>query len=1018
MLNVKTYTQYSLKHSIASLDKIVEKAIEDKDTHLAVLDKGELHSLIYLQKVCNEHNINPIIGYEFSNSVTLWPMNNDALQRLSRILLEETKTKGLKTYSQYADIKDIIAITSAQSELNGLVSHFGHQNVYLEYRYGEYNIAKQIFDNVLPANDVLYNEKKDALGHDYFINYLWKDDRHYASDDFYIKQFKDVSLTKDEVLSLEKFSKRFSINIELGKLRLPAYDRVPAGKTSSQYLEELCLNELKNRQLPQEYLDRLNHELSDIKEAGLDSYFLIVKDICDFAKQRGIQKGKGRGSGAGSLVCYLLNITGIDPIKHNLIWERFYNAGRKGSLPDIDTDFEAERREEIIQYISERFGHDKVFHIITFGSLGPKKAIKSIMSMAGCSFEEQNEITNHIWHKATSITEALEHSEKLREEMSKRKAILNIAKQLEGSYESFGKHAAGIVITNESYASGNIPMTWHADDEEYISAYDLDAIDAIGLLKIDILGLNTLNIIKDTVDLINKRYPNLQFKIENIPYDDKDTYEQIFHTGKTKCVFQLESQIGQKYSELVKPNNIDEVADVTTLIRPGAMVPGQTQKYIDVRNGASPNYPHIDLKDVLDDTYGACIYQEQIIKLCQKFAGMDLKKADSVRAAAGKKKKKLMESLKNEFIDGCIRQKYTKELAELLWSWIIEFSGYSFNASHAVSYAYAAYETAYLKQHFPIEFFTANLNRVVGDIHRSEFDKISEIVNDAKLFNIAVIAPSVKYGNSLFSIKDDKTIIYGLDRIKGIGASSIPLIIECGKANSYDQFLHDALNKGLRKDIIEALIMSGALDCYKVTRNQMAADFNLLSELTDREFDDILTSLAKSVPLAIKEMIDENNIVNRKQLGKVVPNIRRRNKLNALLVEYSQKDKYETILHIARYEKEYLGCPLSVSETDGIFASITHQCLEIKTLPPKTKTKISIVLNKVKEIETKKGKNPGQKMAFLTGGDASYELNNIVVFPQPYEKFKSLLKEGSVLFLDGITSENGGLIANRIVLLK
>lgn len=1036
MLNFRTYCRYSLKYSIADLKKLVEFAKTCGDKQFAVLDRRDIHSTIYLTKYCKEQGIQPIQGYEFiDDHVSLWALNNDGIKVLNLISTEFSKERATTLIQlEKFDLTNIVCILNDVLEQEiALAQKLFNKNLYLELEYNEPSTQDQQirFNKVrasankfglitIPTSRVLYLKREDAIGHDYFINYIYDSDSHLSTDDYFAKtkaDFERMPFTKEELGNIDKLGARFSMNIELGKLRLPAYDKLPEGfKSAQEYLEHLCHQSSLYNDAEQK--ERLIYELKDVKDANLASYFLIEKDICDWAKSKGISKGGGRGSGAGSLICYLLGITNINPLEYGLIWERFYNAGRKGSLPDIDTDFEAERRDEVVNYIIERWGKDRVFQIITFNAMAPKKAIKSALDLAQCSFDEQNKVTDLIWHKAKTIDEAIEHNPKFKAEAERRRLIFAVAKQYEGSYESFGKHAAGVIIADEPFTNGSLPMTWHEDDERFIVGYDLGAVDAYGLLKMDILGINTLNIVKRASELAKQK--NKSFDINKIDLNDQRVYESIFHTGRTKGVFQLESQLGQRYSELVKPKNIEEIADLVTIIRPGAMEPGNTNLYLDVRDGKKKSeYPDDKLKDVLDSTYGACIYQEQVLKICQIVAGMSLQKADKVRAAAGKKKKKEMDALYPEFEQGCKNNNVKDDVIKTLWGWIEKFSGYGFNKSHAVCYGLLAYQTAYLKYYYPTEFYEACCNYVVGDMFKSEFDELNEIVNDARLHKVDIVPPRIDICNEKFKIIEDRKIAYGFNMIRDVGLKSIQNLQKCKDAKTYSEFLVLTNKYKIGKKALNAVILCGALDKFRITRNQMLADYELMHELTDNELQVVLQYMLNGpITDAIKYIIDENTLKLRKATGQKVPNIARRKKLTELLHTYETKDKYESIYHLAMYERKYLGVDLSVNETDGVTQHITHNCLEIKNLPKKIKVKTVIHIEKIKEILTKKGKNPGQEMAFLTGGDGSYVLDNIVIFPSQYIKYKQVLQPGRIIFVDGYIGDTGGLVANNIGILK
>jgi len=1034
MINLRTYTRFSIGHSICDLDKVVEQAIKDGDSHVAILDKGGLHSTIYLAEKCIEAKLKPMIGYELDTYTTLWPTTHKALRRLNQIAT--SNSKGLFNLSSSKKEKNVglVAVTSNVGSIVALKQQF--DEVYLEVNEKNYNKATSytaVDVKVIPTSDVLYATQDEALAHDYFHNYIHKDKVHLDSDTYYLKNKKHFEkwAPAEWINNAYELAARVNIDVVLGKLRLPEYDKAPKGMTNYEYLEYKCRerldnlankNKLKAGVSSFEYQDRLTHELNDVKDAHLESYFLIVEDICDFCVNNDIKKGRGRGSGAGSLICYLLNITGVDPIKYGLIWERFYNAGRAGALPDIDTDFEKERREEVIEYISERWGADRVFQISTFGSFAAKAALQAVLKIGGCSFGESKEISKLVHHKASSIEEAIKLSKDLAAEASRRRAMFSIAKQIEGTYHSTGKHAAGVIISDEPYTDGGIPMLWHEDSERYVSAYDLGAVESYGLLKVDVLGLNTLNIIKRAERLVKERHDS-SFSIEDIDLEDQDVYENIFHTGNTKCIFQLESQIGQKYSKLVKPTNIEELSDLVTVVRPGAMDSGQTQHYLDVRDGKKKNsYPHHGLAKILDKTNGACIYQEQVMFICTDIAGLDLKTADNIRRAAGKKKESLMNKMKSVFMDGCTSESVPTDVGETLWSWIVKFSGYGFNKSHGICYAFLSYETAYLKHHYPTEFYDASCAYAIGDLHRTEHERLRETIYDAKMHNVDILLPSIQECNAQFKIIDKGKIRYGLTWIKYVGDGQIPIIEKCKDASSYSEFLDKALANGLKKNVLEALICAGALDHFGQTRNAMLADYELIKALTDREYDAVIkesNSSNKKPLMILNEMVNEDNVDERKAAKLIVPNIRRRAKLRDIVAAHKSKDKFESVGQIAMYERHFLGCEISVSEADGVFASITHNLLELKKIPQGAQMKVrsALRIDKVRKTLTKKGKNPGQEMAFITGSDGHAIYDQIIIFPSQFSRFKNLLDEGRVIYVDGQLSNTGGLIVNNLGIL-
>lgn len=502
----------------------------------------------------------------------------------------------------------------------------------------------------------------------------------------YLKIAEELSpsILQDEIATTNEIANRCNVTIDLNSQRLPTYPHTPAGKTAMSYLMALTHAGFQERGLPdtKEYRDRVARELCDIEKLGFADYFLIVADVLNWAKKQNMLIGPGRGSAAGSLVSYCLGITDIDPIKYGLIWERFLNIGRK-SLPDIDSDIPRSKRGLVIDYIRQRFGSDNVAQLATFNKLAARACLKDIFKVFGMEFAEANKITQLLptkdeEHVAITIDKAIEMVPELKTYEDQYKAWFNIARAVEGRYKSLGTHAAAVVIADKPFAAGHYPLVRSADSKNLVFSWEMGVVDKLSLLKLDILGLSTLDVIQDTFDLIKARHGK-SLSFANIPLDNQKAFD-LLADGKNVGVFQLESQLGRSWSKQLKPSSIEEIADMTAIIRPAVLDNGFGEQYAEVKSGQRiPQYIHPDLKQILDKTNGIMLYQEEMIEICKQIGGMSLVEADSYRKAVGKKHIEQLKAKSQEFIAKCIGNGYSKEVAEEIWSWLDKAGGYSFN---------------------------------------------------------------------------------------------------------------------------------------------------------------------------------------------------------------------------------------------------------------------------------------------------------------------------------------------------
>jgi DNA polymerase-3 subunit alpha len=696
-----------------------------------------------------------------------------------------------------------------------------------------------------------------------------------------------------------------------------------------------------------------------------------------------------------------LNITSIDPLKYGLIWERFLNVGRKG-LPDIDSDVPRSKRGLVLDYIKLRFGENNVAQLITFNKLAARAVLKDVFKVFGMEFTEANAITKLLPmfdedHVSITLDKAIDMVPDLQKYEEQYKPWFSIARTIEGCYKSLGTHAAAVVISDKPFSEGHYPLCKSADTKSLIFSWNMDVVDKLHLLKLDILGLSTLDVIQNTFDLIGG-----SISLESIPLDDSKTFE-LLAEGKTVGVFQLEKQLGKTWCKLLKPNSIEEIAAVISAIRPGALESLQTQTYFEVKTGErEPDYLDQRLIPILDKTYSAMLYQEQTIEICKQLAGMSLVEADSVRKCIGKKDPEELKKWKDRFISGC-NNNLSVEQSEEIWGWVERTAGYSFCRAHGVGYGLLSYYTAYLKANYPTQFLCAALKS--AKYAQDQMSEIKKFVHDAKLFNIDVIPPKASKGNIDFDIMDDGRIAFGLSSLKGVGEKSIPNLQKAASlSDSFDSFL---FNAKINRRVMEAMILGGALDEFDMSRSQMLARYELFDALTDNEI-----KLAKGPKWLniVRDLADESLFESYKGGEIRVPNSRRRGVLRELLKGFDAVEMFDREIDRINWERNYLGISLTGSLT-SLFKT-KNKCSDIITFDKNSNESIelAVIVSGVKEFRTK----TGNMMGFMTAGDETYELDNFVIFPKPYERFKAILEMGNILKVRGKMSDRGSIVVSHL----
>ena len=902
------------------------------------------------------------------------------------------------------------------------------------------NIATKYGLRTVATNNVHYVEQHDAEAHKTLLEmsankYSRATYTDFTPEEYYLKTREDMEecgFTADELDLTTEIAERCNVDIDLKKRRLPQYKFIPEGKTSNEYLRELAAEGLVRLGLDpkagasETYGDRLARELADIEEMGFADYFLIVYDVMSWVRGQNILVGRGRGSAGGSLVSYALGITEIDPLEYGLIWERFLNKGR-GGLPDIDTDVPRSQRQKVLEYIRERFGAGNVAQLVTLGGLQAKAILKEVFKVYNLPFDEANMITSLVPaknddHVAISLQEAIDAVPELKEYYDKYTPWFKIALALEGCYKSTGIHAAAVVISDVPFEDSAYPLA-RSKDGSLLFGWDMNTVDSLSLLKLDILGLTTLDDIQVTMDLVKERR-GIELSREAMPLDDPVTWAMLGQ-GFTIGVFQIEKQLGRTWSKNLQPESITELSDLVSLIRPGPMESNMHKAYRSVKNkGEAPEYIHPMLEPIMGTTYSALLYQEQVIYICQQLAGMNSIDADMVRKAMGKKKPEEMQKWKEVFTDGCGKNDIDPITSDEIWGYIEKFAGYGFNKSHGVGYALLAYETAYLKANYTVEFLCAKLRH--ADSHPNKFEQMSALAYDGKLFDIEVVPPRVSLGNKDFAVVDDTHIAFGLTALKGVGVTAVTDLVRMGRdCTTFDEILWKWKSKKSKVNtgVMSALIRGGAFDDIEEHRVESQGKFMLLDALTDKEVElvqELLPHQEGDVDwiLIVRGISDETKApMIKEKFGVKIPNSRRRPVIRKALSEYDARDLFDTKAQRIVWEQSFLGIALSGSEADIYRAQ--DKCIDlVKSGYPDMDFEIAVCVDSVREHIVAKGKSAGQPMAFVTASDNTFGMDNIVVFPRTYDKTKRLLQDGNVVKIKGKISDQGSLIAERVERLR
>ncbi|MFZ3057999.1 MAG: DNA polymerase III subunit alpha [Minisyncoccales bacterium] len=892
-------------------------------------------------------------------------------------------------------------------------------------------LSKKTGIPLVATNDSHYVNKDDAEAQDVLMlintgaDINDKERLSMIGDDFSIKSgeemmedFKDVP---EAITNTQKIVEQCNLELKLGEFKLPSFD-VPEGKTSESYLRELCylgiekkydihsselkdildkvsekkeikLEEIKDVKL-KEVIERMEYELSVINRTGFSGYFLIVQDFVNWAKNNRIVVGPGRGSAGGSIVAYLANITNVDPLRYNLYFQRFLNPDRI-SPPDIDLDFTDKRRDEVINYVAEKYGRNKVAQIITFGTMAAKASIRDVGRALGYPYSYCDKIAKMIplGFSLSDTLEKIDEFKSLYESDKEAERLIDLALKIEGCARHASTHACGVVISRNPL-DDSVPIQHPTQDENgIVTQYEMHAVESMGLLKMDFLGLKNLTIIEETLKRIYA-VRGINVDIDRIPLDDPKTYK-LLQDGDCIGVFQLESDGMRRYVKQLKPTEIEDIIALVALYRPGPMQ--HIPEYINGKHKRKEvKYMHPLLKPILENTYGIPVYQEQIMRIAQDLAGFTLAEADILRKAIGKKIEKLLMEQKDKFVDGMKANKIDERIAVELWHWIEPFARYSFNKSHAACYAIIAYQTAYLKANYPVEYMAALLTAEGSDLER-----ISILIEECKKMKIEVLPPEINESFSNFSVVPDKRQIrFGLSAIKNVGYNIVELIVNERKKNGHFKTIEDFISrveaKVLNKKSLESLTRAGAFDNLK-ERNQILLNLEKLLDWSKKN--------QKIKESGQRGLFDNSTSVSFSN-GITLDNVEPANEYDKLMWEKELLGLYISghplEKHREMLEQQTTSIRKIVADLNGTGAG-SRNPFEKYIINGETVT-IGGIISSIKKILTKKG----DPMMFIKVQDLTDTIE-VVVFPSMIEKNPYAFVENKIVSITGRTDTKDGM---------
>ncbi|WP_036729387.1 DNA polymerase III subunit alpha [Peptoniphilus mikwangii] len=1048
-VHLHVHSEYSLLDGSARISELANKAKELNMKAIALTDHGNMYGTIAFYKACKNAGIKPIIGCEVYIADGNYRVFDKNMSRFHLILLAENYT-GFKNlmkivsegfvngyyYKPRIDLdvlrkyhEGIIAtsaclagevqrklnygdFTGAEEAALKYEKIFGKGNFFLELQ--DHDIKEQKKVNkyletlsvkldipLIATNDVHYLNREDAKAHDVLLciqtgTTVNEENRmKFQTEEFYLKSIDEMyerfSGNEDALLNTVKIADRCNVNIEFHNLHLPHFE-VPAGFTNESYLRFLVDRGLKERYeiINEEISNRVEYEFQTIIDMGYVDYFLIVWDFIRYARDNGIVVGPGRGSAAGSIISYALRIIDIDPLKFNLLFERFLNPERV-SMPDIDIDFCYERREEVIEYVIEKYGIENVAQIVTFGTMGARGAIRDVGRALDMSYGRVDYIAKQVPEELNmTIKDALVVSPSLNKEYNEdedAKRLIDMALKVEGLPRHTSTHAAGVVISKDAITN-YVPLT--RNDKIIATQFNMNELEELGLLKMDFLGLRTLTVIRDALNLIKKNY-GIEIDFSSMELNDSNVLN-MFAKAETLGIFQFESSGMRAFLKDLKPDAFEDLVAANALFRPGPM--NQIPKFIESKHNLNKiSYVHEKLEDILKSTYGCIVYQEQVMQIVQKIGGYSLGRADLVRRAMSKKKMTVMEEERQNFIYGkiengekiccgAIENGVDEASANKIYDLMIDFAKYAFNKSHSVAYSVVAYRTAYLKYYYPTEFMAAQISSYMGKV-----TQVTLYIEECKRLGIEVLPPDVNKSFKNFTVEGNN-IRFGLKAIKNMNEnfiSTIEIARKAGKFSSFNDFVKrvcEINSQAINKRAMEYLIKSGALDSLGGNRAQYLAIY-------EKTIDNVIGNLKNNVKGQFS-LFDTNSYEDKE----VLPKLR----------DFSTNEKLD-------FEKEILGIYVSGHPLDAYIETIKNMNVtntsiifeNSKNAMRKTDSYVKIVglLKNKKTMITKNKKI----MAFASLEDL-YGQIELVIFPNLYEKVTDKLIEGKVLLVEGHIQES------------
>ncbi|MBE7039849.1 MAG: DNA polymerase III subunit alpha [Ruminococcaceae bacterium] len=1069
-VHLHVHTEFSFLDGACRIAGLIERAKELGMKAVAITDHGGMYGVIDFYKKAKAEGIKPIIGCEiYTASKDMYDKTFDLGNRTGHLILLAKNMTGyknliklnsyaftdgfyykprvdfnlIKKYSEgliclsaciAGDIPNAIInddYNKAKELTRQYIDVFGKDNFFLEIQehgiaeqkkanQGLMRLAKEFSLGLVATNDVHYLNKEDAKYQDILMciqtnRKVSETDRmSFETDEFYLKSEEEMRQLfgniPESLSNTEKIADMCNLDFEFGKYLLPEFD-VPDGKDAYRYLEELCLKGLKERYevITDDIKERLSYELGVIKNMGYVDYFLIVWDFIKYAKDNSIPIGPGRGSAAGSIVAYCLRITDIDPIRFNLLFERFLNPERV-SMPDIDVDICNENRGRVIEYVVEKYGREKVAQIITFNAMKARAAVRDVARVLDVPYADTDVIAKLIpMEPKMTIKKAMSLSPELKEKYendAQVKELLDDAMALEGLTRNAGTHAAGVIITKEPITN-YIPI--QKNDDVTTTQFPMGTVEELGLLKMDFLGLRNLSIIKDALDIIELSTGE-KIDIAKIDIDKKEVYDMLSR-GETEGVFQLESQGMKQFIKELKPNSIEDVIAGISLYRPGPM--DQIPRYIQNKNNPKDvKYKHKMLEPILNVTYGCMVYQEQVMQIVRQMGGYSLGRADLVRRAMSKKKADVMAEERKNFIygktdddgnvliDGALRRGVSEDVANSIFDEMMDFAEYAFNKSHAAAYAAITYQTAYLKCFYPAQYMAALLSSVLDSPA-----KVSRYTMDAERMGIKILPPDINKSYSGFA-ESDGNIRFGLAVIKNIGKACIDTIVkdrtENGVYKSYEDFVKRTTYLNVTKRVHENLIKAGAFDSLSEKRSQLLCVYE---ELLDAAQDNRKRNIEGQLSLFGDD---------EEETGVIYPEIEEfeQKKLLALEKEvagfYISGHPLDEYLYLVNKLSTVYSADLLAASEDGIQSDDIFDGKEVSMC--------AIITN----VKTKFSRN-NQQMAFVTLEDLTGS-TEAIVFPKTFAEYKALIFEDSIIKIDGKLSfreeEEPKILCNKITRLS